>query len=186
MIEWIILGAVILVILGFIAYLVSVYNRFMKLKNAAEASLNQIKVGLQKRMDLLAELVEATKSYVNYERSVLESVTKLRTEVYAAATPEKITEAERESRALLGRILAVAENYPDLKASEVVTNLMNSAKSVEDEIARLRYTYNNVVQEYNTMIDMFPSNMIASFMGLRKLPYLEVPREAEQRPRLTF
>lgn len=186
MLEWIILIAVAVLVLGFIGYLVSIYNRFMRLKNAAEASLNQIKVGLQKRMDLLAELVEATKSYVSYERSTLEAVTKLRTEVYKAETPEKITEAERETRTLLGRILAVAESYPDLKASEVVTNLMNSARSVEDEIARLRYTYNNVIQEYNTMIDVFPSNLIASFLGLRKMPYLEVPKEVEQRPRLTF
>ncbi|RLE92589.1 MAG: LemA family protein [Thermoprotei archaeon] len=167
-----------------IIYFISIYNRFVSLKNAAEASLNQIKVGLKKRLDLIAELVEATKSYAKYERETLEKITKLRTSVFA--TPGEVSEAEEETRRLLGQVLAVVEAYPSLRASEPVAKLMEAARSVEDEIARLRYTYNSVVQQYNTMIDTFPSSVVASMKGFKKLPYLRMPEEVERRPSLSF
>jgi LemA protein len=175
-----------LVVVGFIAYYFVVYNRFMKLKNAAEATLGQIKVALRKRLDLIGELVDAVKSYASFEKSTLEKITSLRASI-ATASPEELRDVERESREFLGRLLAVAESYPELKTSEAVVNLMNSTRELEDEIARHRYTYNNIVQEYNTMIDTYPSRIVAQINGFIKLPYLEVGgEELEERPEIRF
>lgn len=122
------------------------------MRNAAEATLAQMRVALRKRLDMMAQLVEAAKEYATFERETLEAVTKMRTTV-VSAMPEEVSDIERESRRILARLFAVAESYPALRTIESVSNLMNSVKSTEDEIARLRYTYNNIVQEYNTRVE---------------------------------
>lgn len=165
---------------------VSIYNRFMRLRNAATATLGQIRVALRKRLDLISSLAEAVGSYTEFEKDVLESITRLRSAI-ATASPEEMARAERETRSLLARLLAVVEQYPDLKTVEAVKKLMDASKEVEDEIARHRYTYNNIVQEYNTMIDTIPSRFIALINGFKRLPYLEVGgEEIERRPSLRF
>ncbi len=185
-IELILILFTVLIIVIMIAYYFIIYNRFMKLRNAADATLNQIRVAIRKRLDLIGELVDAVKSYAKFEREVLEKVTKLRTSI-AYASPEEVRDIDRESRNILGRLLAVMEAYPELKTSEVVSKLMDAVKSVEDEIARHRYTYNNIIQQYNTMIDTFPSKIIASINGFTKLPYLETRvGVTEERPRIEF
>jgi LemA protein len=93
---------------------------------------------------------------------------------------------ERESRALLGNLFAVAEAYPDLKTSTTVTNLMESIKGVESEIARQRYTYNNICQQFNIMLETIPSNVVGRLIGLGKLIYLEFEAGIEQAPRIEF
>jgi LemA protein len=115
----------------------------------------------------------------------LEKITGLRTSVFKAGTGD-LREVDRESRTLFGNIMAVAENYPDLKTSSTVTNLMESVKGVEDEIARQRYTYNNIVQEYNIMQDTIPSRFVALIIGLTKINYLQFEEEVEKRPRIEF
>ena len=165
---------------------VSIYNRFMRLRNAATATLGQIRVALRKRLDLISSLAEAVSSYAEFEKDVLEKITRLRSSI-ATASPEEVAQAERETRGLLARLLAVVEQYPDLKTVEAVKKLMDASREVEDEIARHRYTYNNIVQEYNTMIDTIPSRFIALVNGFKKLPYLEVGgEEIERRPSLRF
>lgn len=173
-------------VVAIVGIYIATYNRFMKLRNAAMATLGQIRVSLRKRLDLISSLVEAVGSYARFEKEALESVTRMRTSI-ATASPEEIARAERESRGLLARLLAVVESYPDLKTAEVVKKLMDSTRDVEDEIARHRYTYNNIVQEYNTMIDTIPSRFVALVHGFQKLPYLEVGgEEIERRPSLSF
>jgi len=172
--------------IGFIAYYVYLFNRFQALRNAGEATLNQIRVALRKRLDLISQLMEATKSYAKFERETLERVVQMRSAVIKAS-PEEVKKIERESRLLLGRIMAIAEAYPALRTAEMVAKLMDSIKAVEDEIARHRYTYNNIIQEYNARIDMFPSNVIARRHNFRKMPYLEVGgREIEERTKIEF
>jgi LemA protein len=179
-----------LVLVVFLAILiglyVAIYNRFMRLRNASIATLGQIRVALRKRLDLITSLAEAVGSYAKFEKETLESVTKMRASIQAAS-PEEIARVERETRGLLARLLAVIERYPELKTVEVVRKLMDTSRDVEEEIARHRYTYNNIVQEYNTLIDTIPSRFIALIHGLQKLPYLEVGgEEIERRPSLTF
>lgn len=176
---------VIIIVLALIGYFVSIYNRFFGLRNSAEATLGQIRVAMKKRLDMIEQLVESVKSYAKFEKEVLEKITGLRTAVFKAGTRD-LREVDRESRTLFGNIMAVAENYPDLKTSSTVTNLMESVKGVEDEIARQRYTYNNIVQEYNIMQDTIPSRFVALIIGLTKINYLQFEEEVEKRPRIEF
>jgi LemA protein len=176
---------VVLIILGIAAALIGIYNRFFSLKNSAEATLGQVKVAMKKRLDMIEQLLGATKSYAAFEKETLTGVTAMRARI-GSAGPDGLAELERESRSLLGRLLAVAENYPDLKTSRTVQDLMGAVRGVEDEIARQRYTYNNIAQQYNTMTDTIPSNLIASVMGFVKLQYLEFGEEIERVPAISF
>jgi LemA protein len=173
--DWIpliIIGVVVLVLIGIILWVIGIYNRFYTLKNSSEATLGQIRVAMKKRLDMIEQLVGAVKSYAKFERETFERVTAMRTSV-ATAGPGDLNKVEAESRSLLGRLFAVAENYPELKTSTTVTNLMDSIKGLEDEISRQRYTYNNISQEFNTMLDTIPSNFIGRLIGLLKLDYLQ-------------
>jgi len=185
MIVWIILGIVALVIIGLIIWAVIVYNRFFSLKNSSEATLGQIRVAMKKRLDMIEQLLGAVKSYAKFEKETLERVTAMRASV-ATAGPGDLNKVEAESRSIFGRLLAVAENYPDLKTSNTVTSLMDSIKSVEEEIARQRYTYNNISQEFNTMMDTIPSNIIGKMIGLLKLEYLQFEEEIKTAPKIEF
>ena len=184
----IIVGIIVLIIIiGLILYFIGIYNRFFTLKNSAEATLGQIKVAMKKRLDMIEQLLGAVKSYAKFERETFEKVTSLRANVLsAAAGPKEVAQVERESRALLGNLYAVAEAYPDLKTSTTVTNLMESIKSVEAEIARQRYTYNNICQQFNIMLDTIPSKLVGRVIGLVKLIYLEFEGEIQQPPRIEF
>ncbi|MDD1678751.1 MAG: LemA family protein [Methanomicrobiales archaeon] len=178
---------VLIIIVGFIALYISIYNRFFTLKNSADATLGQIKVAMKKRLDMIEQLLGAVKSYAKFERETFEKVTSLRASVLKAGTgPEEVAQVERESRALLGTLFAVAEAYPDLKTSTTVTNLMESVKTVEAEIARQRYTYNNICQQFNIMLETIPSNFIGRMIGLGKLIYLEFEAEIQQPPKIEF
>jgi LemA protein len=115
----------------------------------------------------------------------LEKITSLRSEVFKVGV-EGLSEVDRESRRIFGGIMAVAESYPDLKTSNTVSTLMDSVKNVEDEIARQRYTYNNIVQEYNIMQDVIPSKFIAKAIGLSKMEYLKFEEEIEKPPKIEF
>jgi LemA protein len=173
------LGVVLVVIVVYIYF----YNRLQRFRNAADAELSQIKVAMKKRLDMIDQLLGAVQGYTKFEREVMEKVAALRAGVLGAK-PEELAKIESESRSLLGTIRAVAEAYPDLKASTTVMKLMEAIVSVEDEIARQRYTYNNVVQELNTMIDTIPSNIIAGMSGIRKQEYLRWGDEIETAPKL--
>ncbi len=185
MIEWIILGIVALVIVVLVICVISIYNRFVSLRNSSEATLGQIRVAMKKRLDMIDQLLGSVKSYATFEKETLERVTAMRASV-ATASPGDLTEIEAESRSIFGRLLAVAENYPDLKTSGAVMTLMNSVKDLEDEIARQRYTFNNISQEFNTMIDTIPSNFVAKLMGLIKLEYLQFEEAIETPPKIEF
>lgn len=161
--------AFVLLIFGF--YFISVYNRLHSLRNGADATLSQIRVAMKKRLDMVEQLVDSVKSYAHFERDTLEKITSLRTGL-GSADPEELKRINATSRGLLADIKAVAESYPQLKTSETVTITMNAIRDVEDEIARHRYTYNNIVQEFNTKLDTFPSNFVASSAGMRKMEYL--------------
>lgn len=183
--PWIIGGLILVLMAGFVLYFVGVYNRFFSLKNSSEATLGQIRVAMKKRLDMIDQLLGSVKSYAQFEREILEKVTAMRARV-GNAGPTDLNEIERESRSVLGRLFAVAENYPDLKTSTTVMNLMDAVRGVEEEIARQRYTYNNISQEYNTLVDVIPSNFIARILGLGKLAYLEFEEAIATPPKIEF
>jgi len=185
MIMWIILGVIALVLVVLILWVVGIYNRFVSLKNASEASLGQIRVAMKKRLDMIDQLLGSVKSYAKFEKETLERVTAMRASV-ATAGPGDLNKVEAESRSIFGRLLAVMENYPDLKTSGTVMSMMDSIKGLEDEIARQRYTYNNIAQQLNTMTETIPSNIVASLIHMNKLDYLEFEEEIERAPKIAF
>jgi LemA protein len=184
-ISFIILGVVALVIIGLVLWIVSIYNRFISLKNASEATLGQIRVAMKKRLDMIEQLLGSVKSYAKFEKETLERVTAMRASV-ATASPGDLNKVEAESRSIFGRLLAVAENYPDLKTSTTVMSMMGSVKTLEDEIGRQRYTFNNIAQEFNTMMGTIPSNFVAKLMGLIKIEYLQFEEAINTPPKIEF
>ena len=185
LIPWIIGGIILLIVIGFILYAVGIYNRFFSLKNSSEATLGQIRVAMKKRLDMIDQLLGAVKSYAKFEKETFEKVTAMRASV-GSAGPGDLNDIERESRSILGRLFAVAESYPDLKTNTTVISLMDAVKGVEEEIARQRYTYNNISQQYNTLRDVIPSNIVARLLGLEKLSYLEFEEAISTPPRIEF
>jgi len=185
LIGWIVLGVIALVIVGLILWAVGIYNRFFSLKNSSEATLGQIRVAMKKRLDMIEQLLGSVKSYAKFEKETLEKVTAMRASV-ATAGPGDLNKVEAESRSIFGRLLAVAENYPDLKTSATVMSMMDSVKGLEDEIARQRYTYNNISQEFNTMMDTIPSNIIGRLIGFIKLEYLQFEEAIKTPPKIEF
>jgi LemA protein len=185
LLPWIIGGILVLVLIGLVLYFIGIYNRFYSLKNSSEATLGQIRVAMKKRLDMIDQLLGAVKSYAKFEKETFEKVTAMRASVGSAGAGD-LNEIEKESRSLLGRLFAVAEAYPDLKTNSTVMNLMDAVRGVEDEIARQRYTYNNISQQFNTLCDVIPSNFVARIMGLSKLTYLEFEEAISTPPKIEF
>lgn len=167
-----------------IGLFITIYNRFQRLNNGAEAGLSQIKVALKKRLDMISQLVEVVKGYAKFERTVMENITKMRSLVGQDIVTGEIDKINGESKNILERILAVVENYPDLKASKNFIDLMNAIKDVEGEISRQRYTYNNIVQEYNTKLEVIPSIFVAKLLSYKKLEYLKFEKEVDNKPEM--
>lgn len=161
-------------------YFVTIYNRLQSLRNGAYATLSQIRVAMKKRLDMVEQLVDMVKSYAHFEKETLEKITSMRTDL-SSADPGDIRKINRDSLSLLSDIRAVAESYPALKTSDAVINTMNAVREVEDEISRHRYTYNNIIQELNTMIDTLPSSFIASSARLSKQEYLSFEEDELRR-----
>jgi LemA protein len=174
------LGLALVVLLIVLIYFVTVYNRLHRLSNGAEATISQIRVAMKKRLDMIEELVSSVKSYAQFERGVFEKITSMRSTV-GTAGPEELTRIEGESRGIFGNLVAVAESYPALKTSETVMVTMEAIRDVEDEIARHRYTYNNIIQNFNTMLDTVPTSYVASSAGLRKRDYLNFEEDELRR-----
>ena len=179
-----IIGVLVVVLLVLIGLFISSYNRLFRFRNAADAELGQIKVAMKKRFDMIEQLLGAVKGYTKFEREVFEKVAMLRAQVMNAG-PSNLADIQRQSANLFGSIRAVAEAYPDLKASDTVKKLMDAITSLEDEIGRQRYTYNNVVQEFNTMVDTIPTNIVAGVLGLSKLEYLKFGDEVDTAPKVS-
>jgi LemA protein len=176
-----VLVAVILVVA---LWMVNIYNDFKKYRNAAEATMGQIKVAMKKRLDMIEQLLGAVKGYVKHEREIFENIAKLRQGI-DTASPDKLGEIEQQSRTITGSLLAVAEAYPNLRASENTQKLMEAIIDVEDEIARQRYTFNNIVQQYNTMQETIPSSLLAGAASASKMSYLEFEEKINNPPDIT-
>ncbi len=180
MIGWVILGIVVLIILGLVVWAIMVYNKLIGLNNAIENTFHQIQVAMKKRFDMISQLVETTKGYLKFEKDIFTDVAKLRS--MPVNNVQQIKEANDLATAVLGRVFAVMENYPNVRGIEAVKELQSQIESIESEIARLRYLYNDQVQSFNVTIQVFPNNLIAGILGFAKKPYLEFGKEIEQRP----
>lgn len=170
-------------------YVVTLYNRLVKNRQMSEEGWSGIDVQLKRRADLIPNLVDTVKGYAGHERELLEQVTRLRAEV-GKVPPGDVAERGKLEGMLsgaLGRLLAVAENYPDLKASANFMKLQETLAEVESEIQMARRYYNGAVRNLNVMVESFPSNFVAGQFGFAKRDYFEIGDEADRKvPQVSF
>ena len=158
--------ALILLIALFVG-LIAIYNRLIRSRNRVDTAWSDIDVQLQRRYDLIPNLVKAVDQYAGYERATLEAVTELRSEAMHRTDVAARGEAEEQLSAGVQRLIAVAENYPDLKANENFLNLQKELVETEDYLQFARRYYNGSVRDYNTMTETVPSNFVASVFGFK-------------------
>ena len=171
---WVVLGLIGLVFL----YGVFTYNRLVRLRVRTENAWSQIDVQLRRRYDLIPNLVEAVKGYAAHEREVFEEVTKARAQAEAASGVKDQAQAENQLTAGIRRLIAVAENYPQLKASENFLALQEELTGTESKIAFARQFYNDQVQSLNTLIQSFPSRIVASLGGFEPREFFDIEEPA--------
>jgi LemA protein len=177
-----------LVVVGLIvAFAVAVYNRLVGLTQRSQEAWSDVDVQLKRRTDLVPNVVETVKGYAAHERNTFDSVVRARGAAVSATTPEARAQAEGQLTQALRQLFAVAEAYPDLKASANFQSLQGSLGDIENNIQDARRYYNAVVRDLNTAVDTFPSNVIASSFRFVKRAYFELERpEDRQVPRVSF
>ena len=180
---WIIL-IVILVLL--VIYLISTYNSFVRLRNSVREAFSTMDVYLKKRWDMIPNLVETVKGYAKHEKETLEGVIKLRNSAYDSMSPEEKIATNQELSRGITKIMALAENYPELKANTNFTDLSNQLARVEEDIANSRKYYNAVVRKYNDKVEMFPSNLVASIFGFKLEKMFEIVEEERENVKVEF
>jgi len=174
----------VLIIIGVVAvailWLVGVYNGLIKLKNRTKEAWSDIDVQLKRRYDLIPNLIETVKGYATHERELFENVTKARTTAMQSTGVAEKGKAENMLSGALKSLFAVAENYPDLKASENFAKLQDELSDTENKIQASRRFYNGNVRDFNTKIQVFPNNLIAGSLGFTKFEFFEVENENEK------
>ena len=189
---------VLLVIVAAIFFVISLYNRLVGGRNAFKNAFAQIDVQLTRRYDLIPNLVEIAKGYMKHERETLEAVIRARNSAYtglkaAAADPGNaaavatLQGADQQLAGALGRLMAVAESYPDLKANQNMMQLSEELTSTENKVAFARQAYNDAVMSYNNMREMFPGSVIAGMFAFAPAQLLEAAKpEAREAPKVSF
>ena len=180
----IIVVVVIIVIIGL--YVLSLYNKLVSLTNKIEEAFSTMDVYLKKRWDLIPNLIETTKGYMKHEKEILTEITDLRNKGYdKLSNGEKIKANEKMSTGL-EKLMAVAENYPDLKANTNFQQLNSNLTKVEEDIANARKYYNGSVRIYNDTVKMFPSNIIAGMFHYQAKPMFEVNEQERENVKVEF
>jgi LemA protein len=179
---------IILVVAAILVFwMVSMYNRLVRLRNTVKSSWSDIDVQLKKRFDLVPNLVETVKGYAAHEKTVFEKVTQARSLAMQATTPQKMAQAENMLRENLKSLFAVAEAYPDLKANANFLQLQSQLQDLETSIESARRYYNAVVRDYNTLIQSFPSNLIAAQFNFKAEEFFQLESAGERQPvRVSF
>jgi LemA protein len=175
---WVIVLVVIVVVLALIV--VGLYNRLVRYRNRVDNAWAQVEVQLKRRWDLIPNLVETVKGYAAHERGVFEEVTAARTRAQQAQSPAESAQAEGILSQALGRLFAVAEAYPDLKATQNFQELQAQLSETEDKVAVSRQVYNDTVLTYHNAIQTFPGTLLAGPFGFTKREFFEVEDEAQR------
>jgi LemA protein len=175
---WVVLGIIVLLAL----ILVFAYNGMVKARNKVDESWSGIDVQLKRRHDLIPNLVETVKGYAAHEKEVFENVSAARSAAISAQGPAAQAQAETALNGALGRLFAVAEAYPQLRAAESFTQLQQELANTEDQIAASRRIYNGNVQAYNTKIQVFPNSLLAGPFGFTRREFFEIEDPADREP----
>lgn len=181
----VILGVVAVIILV-IAMLAGSYNSLVSKEEKVDQEFSNISVQLERRADLIPNLVSTVKGYAAHETEAIEKVTTARENLLKANTAEEKSEADQELTNAIDALMVIVENYPDLKANENFIQLSDELAGTENRIATARRDYNEVVTEYNTTIKKFPTNILASMFGFEKKDYFEVSEGKTEVPEVEF
>ncbi len=178
---------VLILVIVLIGYVIAVYNRLVRQKNLVDEGWSGIETQLKRRANLIPNLVETVKGYASHESDTLEEVTKLRNQSMGTTDIAARGQTEGQLTAALGRLFAVAEAYPDLKANENFVELQNSLNEIEDEIQLARRYYNGTVRDNNTLVESFPSNIVAGQFGFGLAKFFEIANDADRAvPQVNF
>jgi LemA protein len=177
-------AALLLLVLG--CSLAGRYNRLVSVNESIDGAWAQVQTVLQRRSDLIPNLVETVKGYASHEREIFENVAEARGRLAGAMSPAEASAANSQLTSALGRLLAIAENYPDLKASENFRQLQDELAGTENRIAVERRRYNETVRAYNVAVKRFPDNLVARIFGYGPREYFEAEEGAEKAPQVKF
>ena len=178
----VIIGVIVLIVLG----LAGSYNKLVKLETSAETAFSDVQVQLQRRSDLVPNLVNTVKGYAAHETEVFTAVSDARAKLAGAATVDEINAAEDQFNSALSRLLAISESYPELKANENFLSLQDELAGTENRIGVARKDYNSAVQTYNTKIRSFPTNIFAGVFGFEKKEQFTAAANAQSAPNVSF
>ncbi len=171
---------ILVLLLVAVGILISIYNGLVQLRVRADSAWSDIDVQLKRRHDLIPNLVETVKGYAAHEKGTFENIAKYRSAAMQATSPADRAAAEGQLTAALRGLLAVAENYPQLRASEEFTSLQNQLSQTEDNIQNARRYYNAVVRDFNTRVQTFPSNLVAGMLGFKTRQFFELDSPADR------
>lgn len=178
---------IVLVVLGLIMlYVVSVYNTLVRLRNKVKDQWAQIDVLIKRRADLIPNLVETVKGYAKHEKETFEAVISARNKAISANTTEAEMAANGELTQALGRLFALAEAYPELKANANFQDLQNNLRETEDKISYARQFYNDSVLTYRNKLEVFPSNIVANLFNFKSEPFFEATEKDREVPKVQF
>jgi len=182
----IVLAVIIILAIGAYSFFAGNYNKFVSLDQAVKSSWAQVENQLQRRFDLIPNLVETVKGYAKQEKDVMVQVTEARAKVGGAGNvPDKIN-ANNELSGALSRLMVVVEKYPDLKSNQNFMHLQDELAGTENRIAVERMRYNEAVKIYNQAIKSFPANLLAGMFGFKPATFFEAPKEAKEAPKVKF
>ena len=180
---WILIGVLALLVL----VVILLYNRLVRLRNRVENAWAQVEVQLRRRYDLIPNLVETVKGYASHERATFEEVTRARTAAQEARTVPEQAQAENLLTQAIGRLFAVAEDYPELRATENFQQLQAQLEETEGKIAVARQVYNDAVLTYDTALETVPTNIVGNLFSFEEKPYFEIEEPAaREAPRVQF
>jgi len=181
-----VLGVIVLLALVVGGMVMGRYNSIIQQNEQINNAWAQVKVVLQRRADLIPNLVETVKGYATHEKEVFENVAEARSKLAGAATPAEAASANAGLSSALGRLLAIAENYPQLKANENFIRLQDELAGTENRVAVERRAYNEAVRAYNAYIKVFPNNILAGMFNFKEREYFEADEGAKDAPKVKF
>lgn len=184
--KYIIAIIIVVVIIALVAYVISTYNKLVKLRNSVKDGWSQIDIQLKRRFDLIPNLLETVKGYMKHEKDTLEAVIKARNSYQSATTNEEAMNADSELTKSISKLFALAEAYPELKANENFNKLQQELSETENKISFARQFYNDTVLKYNNEIQMFPGSIIASIFGFREEKFFEATATERENVKISF
>ena len=179
---WIALG----LLFALVCYVIGIYNKLVHARNKVENQFSQVDIQLKRRADLIPNLVETVKGYAKHEEGTFTAVIEARNKAVNAGSVNEKIEANNELTGALNKLFALAEAYPDLKANENFLQLQTDLKDTEDKITYARQFYNDSAMGYNNLIQVVPSNIVASMFGFKKFEYFKAEEKEKEVPKVEF